>query len=305
MKQDFSHIIQIGVVVPDVDAAAEQLNRLLGWVPAQELETMHIPGRFYRGKPEDFACRMLFYRFSNIELEMIQPLQGNSCWSDFLTSAGRGIHHLLFDLVSSDESIAELSQRGIEIEQRGRALPYGENVFWAYVCSADPLGFTMELTNRREYPKDQPSQSTIYGPFARLSGVEVITKNLERTIQVWKKVLDWSPDNAPYRIFGDIYQGNESGSLSGAVTYRLPNLEIELVRPVFGASCAQKQLSSFDGGICCMNIEIESIDLLQQLTLQGVSILERGHTLQDKRLTRWVILDSLALFGFYLKLIFH
>ncbi len=304
MKQDFSNIIQIGVVVPDAAAAEERLKRFLGWTPARTLETMRIPGRIYRGKPEDFICRMIFYRFAQIELEMIQPLEGKSCWSDFLKLSGRGIHHLLFDVSSSEESIAELSNSGIEIEQCGRAIPYGENVFWAYMHSFETLGFVMELTNRREFPKEQPPLPAVEGLYSRLSGVDLSTENLERTIRVWDKILGWSPVGAPSRVLGDLFRETESGSMSGAVSYHVTNLQIELVRPVCGMSCAKSQLSSHGGGIGCINVEIESIDALLALTRQGISILERGHTLLDDRLVRWSILDSLELFGFYLKLIY-
>lgn len=304
MEKDFSDIIQIGVIVPDAQTTARNLERLLGWKSARSLETMRIPGRFYHGVEEDFGCLMLFYQFAHMELEIIQPLRGPSCWESFMVRSGQGIHHLLFDLASSGDSIAELSHHGIEIEQRGRALPYGEHAFWAYATSHSALGFTMELINRRENPIDLPKFPSVSGPFSRFQGVSISTMNLEQTMHVWSDVLGWTPDGASYRIFSDAYRGAGSSALSGAASYRLPNLQIELVRPVCGKSCASNNVSLQGGGIYCITFSVDGTESIHALTKKGVAILEQGHSLFQNQILRWTMLDTLELFGFYMKVVY-
>lgn len=301
---DFLSIIQIGIIVPDAEAAARNLTRLLGWKAGNTWETSRVSGRTYRGIPTDFACRMIFFQLPGMELEIIQPLLGPSCWQDYLDSCGSGIHHLLFDVADSAQAFATLHRHTIEIEQQGRALPFGEQVFWAYVDSQPTLGFTMELTNRREFPKKLPPAPIVEGVFAHPLGVSIVVQNLEQTICRWEDILGWTPEGEPYRIYGDSYQCANSSSLSGAASYRLRNMQIELVRPVCGASSAREYRFKRGDGICSFNIALERRDDLLALTRAGIAILEEGHTLNQNALTRWAILDTLTELGFYLKVVY-
>ena len=302
--QDFSTIIQIGIIVPDAQAVTSQLKRFLGWETQQSRETSRVSGRIYHGQPADFACRMDFFQLPGMELEIIQPLKGPSCWQDYLDENGYGIHHLLFDVSDSACSFAALHAYGIEIEQQGRALPFGDHVFWAYVESARTLGFTMELTNRREYPKLMSRTPPIQGSYANLLGVSIAVHNLDQTIRNWAHILGWHTEGQPYRIYGEHYQDAESNALSGAVSYRLPNLQVELVRPACGMSCARDYLAAHGEGICCLTIALENREALVALTEAGITILERGHTLRHDQLSRWAILDTRSIFGFYLKVVY-
>lgn len=305
MNQMFSSIIQIGVIVSNAAETVTNLERILGWKPACSRETMRIPGRTYRGQEEDFACLMFFYQFAQIELEIIQPLCGKSCWNDFLSRHGNGIHHLLFDLSDSNAAIKALSGHGIEIKQRGRALPYGEHAFWAYLCSQEQLGFDLEITNRSEHPRPISQDKPLYGTYAALQGVGIAVRNLDSSMQSYQTILGWNPSDKPFRVFGDQFQGKESSALSGAVAYCLPNLAVELIRPVCGASSVTEQLTADGEGILCIDFTVNGPGDVRLLTDQGIAILERGHTLKDQQLLRWVLFDTKALFGFHLRALYR
>lgn len=304
MDPYFGNVIQIGVIVSDAAATVKNLERMLGWRSSGMRETMRIPGRTYHGEAEDFACRMYFYQFPTIELEIIEPLCGRSCWSDYLTANGNGVHHLLFDLHDSTRAVAALSGHGIDIEQRGRALPYGENVFWAYLKSQAALGFAMEIINRSEYPQPQPAPDPLEGAFSRLQGVSIAVTNLESSMQAYQRILGWEAGQ-PYRVFGDRYLGHESNAMSGAVSYPLGTLTVELIRPVCVPSCAYAQMLMNGEGILCIDFLVDSPDAVRLLTNQGVAILEQGHTLMERQMSRWAILDTKDLFGFALRAIYR
>ena len=304
MNQNFSSVIQIGVVVPDAQATAEHLRRFLGWESQRTWETSRVPGRIYHGQPADFACRMVFFQLPGIEIEIIQPLSGPSCWQDYLDANGCGIHHLLFDVADSEKRYAWLHENGIDVEQRGRALPYGEQVHWSYVNSNQELGFTMELTNRREFPRDLPAIPSITGQYASLLSVSVVVSNLDQSMRKWNSILGWQPESQPYRIYGDRYLGAESNALTGGASYRLPNLVVELVRPACGKSCAKDYLSRHGEGIFCITLALENREALRSLVNAGLAILEQGHSLRQDQLSCWTMLDTKAIFGFYLAVVY-
>ena len=98
----FRNPVQVGMVVSDLDQTLEKFQSLLGIGPFRMAE--YPPAgeegclREYQGKPADFTARFCFFHFGNIELEVIQPLTGNSIWSDFLREHGPGLHHLKFSM---------------------------------------------------------------------------------------------------------------------------------------------------------------------------------------------------------------
>lgn len=304
MNQVFASVVQIGVIVADAAQTVKNLEHLLGWKPSCSRETMRIPGRTYHGSEEDFACIMYFYPFERIELEIIQPLCGKSCWSDFLSRKGNGIHHLLFDLTDSAHAIDSLSRNGIEIEQRGRALPYGEHAFWAYVDSQEKLGFTVELTNRSEVPQPIMPTAPLQGSFSNVKGVSILVQNLDSSMQAYRKILGWQCKGNPYRVYADRKRGKESSALCGAIEYALPNLDVELIRPAFGSCYASEQLKDDGEGICCLNLETRGYEDVQQLANEGIFILEQGHTIVDHQVSRWVLFDTKAMFGFHTRVLF-
>ena len=90
----FGDFVQIGVVVADVEYATAMLTdvfgigpfRIIDWPPADRADIE----RFYYGQPGDFTARMAFTELGPVELELIQPLEGESIWADFLRERGWG-----------------------------------------------------------------------------------------------------------------------------------------------------------------------------------------------------------------------
>lgn len=100
MNIDFSHLEsivtltnpdQIGMVVEDVDAAAKSFAKILGANPIEVID-WPIPGvdpeAFYYGKPAQWKMRVCFFQIGNMQWELVQPLEGQSIFSDFLKEHG-------------------------------------------------------------------------------------------------------------------------------------------------------------------------------------------------------------------------
>lgn len=301
--QNFFNIIQIGIVVKNAEQTAKRLKTILGWEPWGIWETSRVPGRVYHEKDEDFACKMIFYAFPGIEIEIIEPLCGKSCWQDFLIRYGEGIHHLLFDIDGSVQTEAEFVKYGIIVEQRGRALPYGENVYWAYVTSQEQLGFVMELTNRREYPCAlQREIKTVQGDFSNLIRVGIVVRDAEKTAERWKEVLGWMPNRSgsTLEVPDRTYRGNFEDFCCKSVFYTLPNIEIELIQPLRGKSCWQDFLDERGEGIHHITFEIDNISALNYLERHGVAFVQKCASACG---SRKIYLDTKNLFGFQIEIV--
>lgn len=133
----FDHIIHIGVVVRDMEATIARLAALgIGpftprVLPPENKET-------FRGKPffpaEHVSIQIT--RVGNMELELIQPIAGESPHQEWLDSHGEGIQHLGFRVEDLSAAVSDLTAAGSEVMLTSR-FPNGGGVAYLDLNAAD------------------------------------------------------------------------------------------------------------------------------------------------------------------------
>jgi len=126
-------IDHIGVVVRDVDKVVASLSSTLGAGPWRIFETVE----YYKdqlssddiGVGEPFNLKLAFAKLGAITIELLQPLDGKSVYSQFLESKGEGIHHVAFSVSDFDTTVAKLLQGGSKIIAGG----FSEGERWAFL----------------------------------------------------------------------------------------------------------------------------------------------------------------------------
>jgi methylmalonyl-CoA/ethylmalonyl-CoA epimerase len=115
-KGSFNNLVHIGLVVKDMDAAIKRLTAL-GIGPFRPRILPPDAKETYRGKPFIPGKRVAIQltRIGNLELELIQPLDGASPHQEFLDSKGEGIQHLGFIVDNLAESVKDLTAEGSEV----------------------------------------------------------------------------------------------------------------------------------------------------------------------------------------------
>jgi len=141
-------LVQIGIVVADRDQTTRLLTSLFGIGPFRLVEW---PDRaeskyYYRGAEEHIRIRQAFVQLGDVEVELIQPLEGRSGYSDFLDQTGGGIHHVLFEVSDIDPVIQELAKSGVTVLQAGTGIRPGTR--WVLLDTREMLGFYVELRHR-------------------------------------------------------------------------------------------------------------------------------------------------------------
>lgn len=145
----FHDFVQIGVVVRDLEKTTAALSEIFGmgpfrtieWPPADRADIE----RHYYGEPGEFSARMAFTELGPVELELIQPLEGESIWADFLRERGEGIHHIRFNVPDIQPVIEYLNGHGIQAAQMGSGLRPGTT--WANFDTQSQVGFVIEAMN--------------------------------------------------------------------------------------------------------------------------------------------------------------
>lgn len=143
-KVKIPELYQVGIVVQDLEKSIENYQNTFGIGP---WGTMNIdPSTFrdmtYHGRPVQHRFRAAFAMVGPMQLELIQPVEGDNIYSDFLREHGEGVHHLGHLRVANlAEAIKTLEKEGFPCLQSGR-YPNGG---YAYMDTVKALGVIIEL----------------------------------------------------------------------------------------------------------------------------------------------------------------
>ena len=142
-------ITQVGVVVKDLDKAVEGMRQIFGCEP--DLTGSTPPrGRYFRGKPAEFSCKMAIYQFANIDIELIEPEYGESIWTEFLDKGQHGLHHIRFSVDDFKGTVADMESRGAKVSMQGESLRNIKGLGYAYFDTEDILDYIVEIFNEYE-----------------------------------------------------------------------------------------------------------------------------------------------------------
>lgn len=137
------HVSQIGVVVKDLHKAIEFYSKVWNMGPFKVFEPEYTD-RTYRGKPGNFKMRIALAASGPVQLELIEPLEGETIYDEFLEKKGEGIHHLGFDVDRIEDRISAMKKMGIQVLQSGKR----PGVAFAYMDTEALSGFIMEFIER-------------------------------------------------------------------------------------------------------------------------------------------------------------
>jgi catechol 2,3-dioxygenase-like lactoylglutathione lyase family enzyme len=105
-------VFQVGIVVNDMDTAIDYYCSVFGWGPFK-VRDLEMKGAIYKGRTVDCRFRIGSARQPGVEIELIQPLEGDTPYADFLREGGEGLHHLGVKVDDLDETLASLAGHGI------------------------------------------------------------------------------------------------------------------------------------------------------------------------------------------------
>jgi len=138
----FSHV---ALVVKDMDKVIKYFETLdVGpFPPFLGGPGMTFSGKTVRGEESDYDMDLRLARedLGGLKVELIQPLEGESIYDEFVKEKGEGIHHIAFMVEDVDTEIADLEKSGFKVVQTG-AMP---NTKWAYLDNDDSGGMLIEL----------------------------------------------------------------------------------------------------------------------------------------------------------------
>jgi methylmalonyl-CoA epimerase len=136
-------VTQVAVIVKDIDKARNIWADVLGVdVPEVSIAESH-PSRptLYKGNPSDAKAKLAFLTMDNLQIELIEPMGGNSTWQEYLDEYGEGIHHIAFEVKDIGGVEKKFEVRGMPTVQLGG----WDGGAYSYIDASDQLGCILEL----------------------------------------------------------------------------------------------------------------------------------------------------------------
>jgi catechol 2,3-dioxygenase-like lactoylglutathione lyase family enzyme len=140
----FGSLRQVCIVVDDIDATLEELAGTFGLGPwdGYHFCPKMVSGMRYRGRDEDFEALFAVTKVGKLEFELVQPIGDNNIFAEELSSHGKGIHHICFDVRNFDFTDSYLVSHGSPRVHEGTL---AGGTFFAYYDCRQTMGCFLEL----------------------------------------------------------------------------------------------------------------------------------------------------------------
>jgi len=138
-----TRVTQVGIIVANIEAKAKTWADVLG-LPIPEIiisDAVETAETEYQGKSTPARAKLAFFNLGQVDLELIEPIDGPSTWKDQLDQHGESLHHIAFVINGMQEKVAYLDSKGIPLIQRGEYT----GGRYAYVDGTAQLGTILEL----------------------------------------------------------------------------------------------------------------------------------------------------------------
>jgi len=284
-------IAQIGFVVHDAAKTAQRYSEIFGigpWLFFDATPTnMVLHGR--RLRDGDSCSRIALTNMGKMQVELIQPMYGESTYMEFLRDRGEGIHHVSFGLVDDhDQVVSAFVENGMGIEMQGLL---GGAYTFTYMATQKELGTIFEVV--KDAPPGVKSKFKPWGTYdlqgsglINMKGKEivqigVVVEDAEKTAKNYWKILgigpwlliDFKPPHVTDGIFHGITMREVDFHVRGAIADH-GNIQFELLEPIWGPSTHMEFLKMNGEGVHHISFgEVDDHDeVVSDLRNQGIDV---------------------------------
>jgi len=142
-----ARVAQMAFVVNNLEEVKSGFSNLFGFTPVPPtcgLGNPEVARTEFRGKlSPEIECKIVYFDFENIQIELMQPNENPSTWREWLEQRGEGLHHISFLVHDMDARIKDCEKKGMTMVQRGE---YADaSGCYAYLEAPGTVNFLIEL----------------------------------------------------------------------------------------------------------------------------------------------------------------
>jgi len=292
---------QVALVVKDLQKTIENYWNILGIGPWDVFDM--CPPMFsnltYHGKPAEFTAKIGVVQVGETQMEIIEPVSGESIYSDFLAEHGEGFHHIQSIVDDVDEMTHILKERGFPVLQSGHV---GDGVF-VYYDTVDALKAiwevwqpAKEMTPSYRYPEADKQESSAKINITGISQVALVVEDLQETMENYWNIFGIGPwefvHMRPPALSNLTYHGKPGQFTMKFGLAMLGKMQLEPVEPVSGNSIYGDFLTEHGEGLNHLMLAADDVDELAETMGHCFPILQSGH-INDGIFTYYDTVDAL------------
>ena len=145
-----NNIAQVCILVPDMDKAVRAFYHRFGIGPwtIYTYDDKFVPKQTRHGKPAKHASRIGLANVGPMRIELIQPLAGDTVYTEYIRKHGYGVQHLGVLTENMAESLRQAEDAGLAVTMDGSGFGLDGDGHYAYLDTEDLAGVTFELIER-------------------------------------------------------------------------------------------------------------------------------------------------------------
>ena len=268
-KVKVKDIKQVSLVVKDVLETAENYWNILGIGPwdIYELRPPILSEVIYHGKPVQVSMKLGVAMVGRVQLGLIEPVSGDSIYSDFLKEYGEGPHHLQFTTDNVDDVTQIMAKEGFPLLMSGRI---GDGAF-AHYDTVDALKTIWGafrppkgISPNYRYPESAAQASPAKIKVKRISQVAIVVKDIPTVVKNYWNILGigpWImyPWEGPH-IYNRRYHEKPAWAKEKIAIAEVENVQFEPVQPIVGDSIYQDFIEEHGEGLHHLQFLVDEVD---------------------------------------------
>jgi catechol 2,3-dioxygenase-like lactoylglutathione lyase family enzyme len=282
-------INQVAIAVGDLEQVAKNYWTILGIGPWSifEWEAPLVYDRKYHGQTAWARERIALAQVGDVQLELVQPVEGPSLYGDWIEKHGDGLHHINFLVDDVDEAEQVLASEGFPSLQSGKFGPKEQKGAYNYI-DTQPLHVIWEPVHIGEtigaepimFPdatKTSPAKIKCKG----INQLAIAVNDLEQVAKNYWTIMGIGPWSiyeweAPL-VYDRKYHGQTVWARERIALAQVGKVQLELVQPVEGPSIYRDWIEKHGEGLHHMNFLVDDVDKAAEvLANEGFPSIQSG-----------------------------
>ena len=291
VKANIKGLNQVGIIVRDIEKTVSDYWNILGIGP-HVIVTVEPTGNYamtYMGKPAKFKFRASFAQAGQVELELIQSIEGYTIYSDYLNEHGEGAHHIRSvpdSMPAMDRNVEAMSSNGFPLLMGGHD---GNEVGFAYIDTTKALKTIWEAVKMPDsppnvpaviYPPDQQEVSPARIKVQAISRIGIVVKDVEKVAADYRDIMgigNWKISDMDSSSI--LYKGETVKTAWKSARAIAGPMQLELIQPLRGDNIFNDFIHKHGEGIHHIQFIVNDIEETEDImSIEGFPVLMKGES---------------------------
>ena len=291
MEPVFKDIHQIGIVTKNLRETIMKFTDGYGISPWNiwEYNNIIVKDMIVRNKRIDYKMLVATCKTGNVDWEIVEPLDNNSIYYEFLMTNGEGLQHINYIVNNFNATVNFFKNKGLKIEQAGNL--FGKHNFVYFNCKSD-LKHIVELSKSESdlkriepmesYPYNKGSNITVESFLRKVAEIGIIVEDAKLTAKQYNDnygIGPWSFYNYnPKTVSNMEIDGIKKDHKYIIAKTVIGKFELVLAQPLDDLNIFSKYLNKYGEGLHHIGFMVDDFNkILESIVKKGHKIMQSGN----------------------------